>query len=273
MKNAYLLLFGLLMLSSCKTFEGRNANKDENALHYMKNIEEVALRESKSNTQTHLQVGDEVQIIVSALDVDVAKPFNQNYSSGQTIRDGSTPAGNQVATRTATVAPTYRIEADGQIDFPVLGKVSAMGLTVDQLAESLRSKIKRYIKDPSVNIKLSNYRISVLGEVRSPGKFIVPEGRATLLEALGMAGDLTVYGKRDDVLVIRNEDGNISQARIDLTDANFINSPYYDLVQGDVVYVLPNKTQERISKRDPNNTLYISIASILVTIIALVVRK
>ena len=113
----------------------------------------------------------------------------------------------------------------------------------------------------------------MLGEVRSPGKFIVPEGRSTLLEALGMAGDLTVFGKRDDVLVIRNEGGQLSQARIDLTDANFINSPYYNLVQGDVVYVLPNKTQERISKRDPNNAIYISIASILVTILALVVRK
>ena len=273
MKNAYLLLFALLMLTSCKMFDGRSANKDENTLHYMNNIEEVALQESKRNTQTQLQVGDELQIIVSALDVDVAKPFNQNYSSGQTIRDGSTPGGNQIATRSATVAPTYRIEGDGKIDFPVLGKVSALGLTVDKLAESLRSQIKRYIKDPSVNIKLSNYRVSVLGEVRSPGKFIVPEGRATLLEALGMAGDLTVFGKREDVLVIRNVDGNITQARIDLTDANFINSPYYNLVQGDVVYVLPNKTQERISKRDPNNTLYISIASILVTIIALVVRK
>ncbi|MHA6727080.1 polysaccharide biosynthesis/export family protein [Chryseobacterium sp. A301] len=273
MKYAYLLLFALLILSSCKTFEGRNANKDENALHYMKNIEEVALQESKSNTQSHLQVGDEVQIIISALDVDVAKPFNQNYSSGQTIRDGSTPAGNQIATKNPIAVPTYRVEADGQIDFPVLGKVNANGLTVDQLGESLRSQIKQYIKEPSVNIKLSNYRVSVLGEVRSPGKFLVPEARATLLEALGMAGDLTVYGKRDDVLVIRNEGGQVSQARIDLTDANFINSPYYNLVQGDVVYVLPNKTQERISKRDPNNSIYISIASILVTIIALVVRK
>ncbi|MHA6697186.1 polysaccharide biosynthesis/export family protein [Chryseobacterium sp. A321] len=273
MKNSFLLFFALLMLSSCKLFEGAGADKDENALHYMKNIEQVALEESRRNTQPHLQIGDEVQIIVSALDTDVARPFNQNYSSGQTIRDGSQPSGNQITTRPATVAPTYRIAEDGFIDFPVLGKVKASGITVHELGEFLRSKIKRYIKEPSVNIKLSNYRVSVLGEVKSPGKFIVPEARATLLEALGMAGDLTVFAKRDDVLVIRNEGGQVSQARIDLTDANFINSPYYNLVQGDVVYVLPNKTQERISKRDPNNAIYISIASILVTILALVIRK
>jgi len=273
MKKSFLLIFSLLLLTSCKLFEGAGSSKDENALHYMKNIEQVALEESRSNTQSALQVGDEVQIIVSALDTDVAKPFNQNYSSGQTIRDGSQPSGNQIATRVSTLAPTYRIEGDGSIDFPVLGKVRASGLSVDELGDQLRSRITRYIKEPSVNIKLSNYRVSVLGEVRSPGKFIVPEGRATLLEALGMAGDLTVFAKRDDVLVIRNEGGHVSQERIDLTDANFINSPYYNLVQGDVVYVLPNKTQERISKRDPNNAIYISIASILVTILALVVRK
>lgn len=261
-----------MLLSSCSVFEGTSKER-ENELHYMKNIEEVALEESRSNKATVLQIGDELEIMVSATDADVARPFNQNYSSGQQIRDGSQPSGNQIVTRQSTIAPTYLVDTNGQVDFPVVGKVGALGLTIDQFSNELRSQIQRYIKEPSLNVKLSNYRISVLGEVRNPGKFIVPEANSTLLEALGMAGDLTIYGERKDILVIRNVNGEVSQARIDLTDANFINSPYYDLKQGDVIYVLPNKTQERNAKRDPNNAIYISIASVLVTILALVIRK
>lgn len=270
MKNTIFLICALLIFSSCSIFNRSSA--EENELHYMKNIEEVALQENLNNSSAFLQVGDELEILISAVDIDVARPFNQNYSSGQTIRDGSQPRGNQIVNRPSSLAPTYRINGAGQIDFPVIGKIQAQGLTEDMLSQNLREKIRNYIKDPVVNLSRTNYRISVLGEVRNPGKFIVAEGKATILEALGMAGDLTVYGKRDDILVIRNNSGQVSQSRIDLTDANFINSPYYNLQQGDVLYVLPNKTQERISKRDPNNALYISIASIIVTIIALIVK-
>lgn len=273
MKSTFTALIALMFLSSCSMFERVDSRKDENELHYMKNIENVLLTESQSNKSTYLQSGDELEIIISATDVDVVRPFNQNYSSGQTIRDGSNPSGNQIATRSATVTPTYRVSNEGTIDFPVIGKMAVKGLTIDQLSQNLRNEIKRYIHEPSVNMKLLNYRVSVLGEVKNPGKFIVPEARATLLEALGMAGDLTLYGERSNVLVIRDHNGEVTQTRIDLTDANFINSPYYILEQGDVIYVLPNKTQERISKRDPNNAIYISIASILVTILALVIRK
>lgn len=272
MKKSFLYFLALFFLTSCKLLDRSNEEK-ENDLHYMKNIEQVALEESRKNVQSSLQTGDELIIMVSAKDLDVAKPFNQNYSSGETIRDGSTPGGNSIPQRPAVTGPTYRVDTSGEIDFPVLGKITAAGLTTDELADVLRQRIKRYIIDPTVNIRFSNYKITVLGEVRNPGRFIIPEGQTTLLGALGMAGDLTVYAKRDDLLVVRNESGTVQQARIDLTDANFINSPYYNLKQGDVIYVLPNKTQERIAKRDPNNSIYISIASILVTILALVIRK
>lgn len=273
MKKTFILIFSLLLLTSCKLFEGSGNKNDDNDLHYMKNIEQVALEESRRNKLSVLQPGDELAIVVSAKDSDVAKPFNQNYSSGEAIRDGSQPAGNTINQRVSSIVPTYLIDSEGSIDFPTLGRISVAGQTVDDFREHLRNRIKRYIIDPSVSVRLNNYRVSVLGEVRSPGKYIFPEGQTTLLEALGMAGDLTIYAKRDDVLVIRNEGGAVQQARIDLTDASFINSPYYHLKQGDVVYVLPNKTQERLSKRDPNNSIYISIASILVTILALVIRK
>ncbi|MDO5615007.1 MAG: polysaccharide export protein, partial [Cruoricaptor ignavus] len=104
-------------------------------------------------------------------------------------------------------------------------------------------------------------------------QYVIADGRTTLLNALGLAGDLTVFGKRDDVLLVRNVDGVISKHRVDLTNADFINSPFYELKQGDVVYVTPNRTQERISKRDPNLGAYISAVSVLVAIVTLLIRR
>lgn len=274
MKKSIILILSMFLFTSCGIFERVDKKTDEdNELHYMKNIEQIAINESRSNRLSILQPGDELLILVSAIDLDVARPFNQNYSSSEILRDGSLPSGNVIAQRNSVSAPTYRVNSDGWIDFPVLGRIDVQGKTIDQLSEHLREEIRHYIKDPSVNIRQTNYKISVLGEVRNPGKFVVPEGRITLLEALSMAGDMTIFGKREEILVIRDNDGSIDQVRLDLTDAEFINSPYYYMKQGDVIYVLPNKTQERLSKRDPNNSIYISIASILVTILALVIRK
>ncbi|MBF5027139.1 polysaccharide biosynthesis/export family protein [Planobacterium oryzisoli] len=264
-------IIAFLLLTSCSVFEKNRS--EQNELAYMKNIEDVAIEVSKKQYVNLLQPGDRLIILVSAQDQDVVKVFNQNYSATEQFRESSVPRGNIISNSQPINGPTYIIDGDGFIDFPVLGKIEAAGMSLDHLKQYITSSLKRYIKEPYVQARITNYRITVLGEVRNPGQFTIADGTATVLNAIGMAGDLTIYGKRDDILIVRNVNGLISKERIDLTDAGFIDSPYYFLKQGDIIYVTPNKTQERLAKRDPNSALYISIASIVVTIIALIVRK
>lgn len=264
------LLSFSIMMSSCGLFQKAGQQPDD--LEYMKNIEETAIQESRKQVTT-LQPGDQLLIVVSAADQDVSRIFNQNYSSQQQIRQSSIPGGNTVVSQQPVNGPTYIIDSQGLIDFPVIGKIQASGLSIEEFRDSLSSEVRRYIRNPHVQARITNYKITVLGEVRSPGEYVIHDGSATLLNALGMAGDLTVYGRRDDILVVRNTDGVITKERINLGDASFINSPYYNLKQGDVIYVSPNKTQEQMARRDPNLGAYISAASVLVAIVAMLIRK
>ena len=269
-KNTFVLLFLIILtLTSCKTKE------KVSKLNYMQNVEQIATEASVNSaaSASTLQVGDQLVILVSGRDLDVVKPFNQNYSSGELIQQSQVPGNVSNQGAVTFSGPTYIVDSDGNIDFPFFGKIETKGKTVETLRDELHSKIKRYVIDPTVNIRLANFKVTVLGEVNRQGEYIVPNGKATLLNALGMAGDLTMYGKRDDVLLVRNIDGNITKERINLLDANFINSPYFNLKQGDVIYVSSNKTREKTAKLDPNSGLYIGIASIVVTILALVFKK
>lgn len=273
-KNTIVFLF-LLILTLTLTLTSCNTRNKKSKLNYMQNVEQVATEASMNNAASNstLQVGDQLVILVSGRDLDVVKPFNQNYSSGELIQQSQVPGNVSNQGAVTFSGPTYIIDSEGYIDFPFLGKIDTKGKTIEALRDELHSKIKRYVIDPTVNIRLANFKVTVLGEVNRQGEYIVPNGKATILNALGMAGDLTMYGKRDDVLLVRNIDGNITKERINLLDANFINSPYFHLKQGDVIYVSSNKTREKTAKLDPNSGLYIGIASIVVTILALVFKK
>lgn len=265
-----ILCFIAFLLSSCTLFKKKPAAESE--LNYMKNIEQIAEEASVRTVHNTIQKGDQLVITVMAKDLDVVKPFNQNYSSGETIAN-SQPGGNVNAVVTPSPGPTYIVDSEGMIDFPLLGRLDTTGKSIDEFKNELRSRLTKYIINPSVSMKLANYKVTVLGEVNRPGEYTIADGKATLLSALGLAGDLTMYGKRDDVLMVRNVDGVISKERINLGDASFISSPYYNLKQGDVIYVSANQTKEKTSKLDPNMPIYISVASIVVTILALVIKK
>lgn len=265
-----ILCFIAFLLSSCTLFKKKPASESE--LNYMKNIEQIAEEASVRTVHNTIQKGDQLVITVMAKDLDVVKPFNQNYSSGETIAN-SQPGGNVNAVVTPSPGPTYIVDSEGMIDFPHLGRLDTTGKSIDEFKNELRSRLTKYIINPSVSMKLANYKVTVLGEVNRPGEYTIADGKATLLSALGLAGDLTMYGKRHDVLVVRNVDGVISKERINLGDASFISSPYYNLKQGDVIYVSANQTKEKTSKLDPNMPIYISVASIVVTILALVIKK
>ncbi|HFK5507344.1 polysaccharide biosynthesis/export family protein [Elizabethkingia anophelis] len=262
-RSILLLLTAILTIASCRA---------RNDINYLQDIDKAATETALRMENNTLQPGDQLVINIMAKDLDVVKPFNQNYSSGQILQNNQMSGNTSPAIPTSS-GPTYVIDTKGQIDFPVLGKIDTKGLTVEELKQSIYNKITRYIKEPTVSVRLNNFKIAVMGEVVRPGEFVVADGQTNLMKALAMAGDLTMYGIRDNILVVRTIDGKIEKARIDITRSDFINSPYYNLKQGDVIYVSANKTKEKTSRLDPNMPIYISVASIVVTILALVFKK
>ncbi|QIH31577.1 polysaccharide biosynthesis/export family protein [Sphingobacterium sp. DR205] len=210
-----------------------------------------------------IQPNDILTIVVSAADPKVTAPFNPI----SLITNGSLTQQTDLALR-----PTYTVNNEGDIILPMLGKIQVAGLTRLNAIEKIRSELSQYIKDPTVNINFNNFRISVLGEVAKPGTFIMPTERVTVLEALGMAGDLTIRGVRENVMLIREIDGKKTMHRMDLTQQSTLNSPYYYLAQNDVVYVEPNKSQINNSKLGANTNVIISIASLLITVISVLTR-
>lgn len=210
-----------------------------------------------------IQPNDILTIVVSAADPKVTAPFNPVSSMG----GGATMQTAELAQR-----PTYTVDQEGNITLPMLGKVKVAGLTRLEAIEKLRAELSQYIKDPGVNMNFNNFRISVLGEVANPGSFVMPTERVTVLEALGMAGDLTIRGVRQNVLLVREIDGQKSMHRLDLTKEETLNSPYYYLAQNDVIYVEPNKAQINNSKLGANTNVIISVASLLITVISVLTR-
>lgn len=211
-----------------------------------------------------IQSSDILTIVVTATDPKVTAPFNplSSMNVGGVVNQQMDMA----------LRPTYTVDEKGEITLPMLGKIHVAGLTRLEAIEKIRLELNQYIKDPGVNINFNNFRISVLGEVARPGSFIMPTERVTVLEALGMAGDLTVRGVRENVLLIREVNGQKTMHRLDLTKQNTINSPFYYLAQNDVIYVEPNKSQINNSKLGANTNVIISIASLLITVISVLTR-
>lgn len=206
---------------------------------------------------------DLLSISVSSMDAETVKPFNMNVVS-YTSEDGR--ASN------TPMQLGYFVDTAGCIEFPVVGRIKVGGLNRTEMVQMLRHKLSPYVVDPIINVKILNYKITVLGDVKMPGTFTIPSERVTLPEALGMAGDMNITGVRKNILVIRDLDGVKTEYRVDLTSKNAYNSPAYYLMQNDVVYVEPNKAKRNSSVVGTNATIFVSIASLLLTTIALITR-
>lgn len=218
-----------MLLSSC--------TKGNQAI-YFNNLNRAEFEEQVQNLEPVIQENDLLSISVNSLNPQATEVFNAlNLNTGTTR--GST------ATTTTTQAVGYLVDQDGYIQFPYLGKVKAAGLTKKALRDGLRSELinKKLLLDPTVDIRYLNYKVSVLGEVAHPSVFTIPNEKITLLEALGLAGDLTLYANRANVLLIREEQGKKKLARINLTNDEIFTSPYYYLKSNDIIYVEPNKTK------------------------------
>ena len=265
-KNIFILLINLvfIFLNSCTS---------QKKLDYLQNIENVALETSIKNAKSTIQPNDQLVILVTAKDMDVVKPFNQNFSSGQILQYSTASNNMPTQNQTSTSGPTYVVDSNGNIEFPVIGKINTENKTTEELRDILKKEISKYVVNPQVSVKNTNYKITVLGEVNRPGTYNIPEAQTTVLEVLGLAGDLTIYGNREGILVLRNIDGTMTKERLDLTKVDFINSPYFYLKQNDVIIVSPNETKQKTSRLDPNAGIYISVASIVVTILALIFKN
>ncbi|MFV0179483.1 polysaccharide biosynthesis/export family protein [Empedobacter stercoris] len=254
MKNKifqFLCFFSFVIITSC------GSRKE---IVYFQNQEQLTT--SFEQFTPKIQPTDQLAIVISAADVAAVAPFNQMRNNQNTASSNSI----------SPYSPTYTVDENGNISLPMVGNVKLAGLTRSQAIETIKNKVSKYVVNPGVNVNFVNFRISVLGEVSHPGSFIVPTERITLLDALGMAGDLTIKGKRENVTVIRESNGVKQRYNVDLTSESALNSPVYYLAQNDVVYVEPNSAQVSASKFTPNYSLWISMAGVIISVISVLTR-
>ena len=251
-KNIVSLLVLLLLLSSCAS------RKD---LVYYQDIDSVQM--NNSTYQSLLQPDDLLTIIVRGENPEAVVAFNMPNISYNT--------NDQVGVEIQRLF-TYLIDSENNINFPVIGKIKLGGLSRVDAEKALVKEISKYVINPKIDLRILNYKITVQGEVNKPGTYPITSERVTVLEALSIAGDLTVYGKRNNILLLREENGAKKVVRMDLTKSDFINSPYYYLRQNDVIYVEPNKTKINGAAVGPNTGIILSAVSLLVTVIALTIR-
>ncbi|SDL80684.1 polysaccharide export outer membrane protein [Salinimicrobium catena] len=249
-------ILSLLLMGSCVS---------RKKMAYFQNMEELKSAVDESKTELEIQPNDLLTITVSAANIEAVQPFNLPVTSAPRVGEPGSVSGNMQL-------QSYLVDSDGNIEFPVLGTVHVAGLTRQQLTEKLKKQIAAYVQDPIVNIKLINFQVTVLGEVNRPGTYTVPDERLSLTKALGLAGDLTIYGRRDNVMILRETGDTKEYKYVDLTQSDFLTSPYYYLQQNDVVYVEPNSAQMQGASYNRNASVYISIASVLISLIIVIIR-
>jgi polysaccharide biosynthesis/export protein len=215
---------------------------DSKKATYFNNMKDSDFQRELETLEPVIQKNDLLSISVSSLNKDASTIFNTtNLSVSQ----------NANATSTLSPAAGYLVDQDGNIKFPLLGNIQAAGISKKELTEKITRQLVKesLLYDPIVDIRYLNFKVSVLGEVNRPSIFTIPNEKITLLEALGLAGDLTIYAKRDNILLIREENGTQQVRRLDLTTSDFFKSPYYFLKSNDIVYVEPNKAKIASSGR------------------------
>jgi polysaccharide biosynthesis/export protein len=249
-------LIVLILLASCST--------KKSMVYFQNSTTENTIGDA--NFTPVFKTDDFLSIIVMAEDPESAipynfpsigarEPINYGYTSGTPIRSG------------------YLVDENGFVELPVIGKVKLAGMSRLDATELLKNRYSEYLKSPVINIQIQNFKVTVLGDVSKPGTFHIPNERITLLEAIGIAGDLKMTGIRKNVLVIRDRDGVKSEYRIDLTSKNFLTSPVYYLEQNDVVYVEPNNaSRSQGTLWRSAGPLFISLTSLVITTVVLLTR-
>lgn len=250
-KVSYILL--ILSIMSC------SAPKNITYFQGLQNLDEINIT---NKTETKYKPQDIISILVSAADPESAIPFNSNT----TINTSEVESTNSVSSN----ASKYLIDTNGIIEFPVIGQLKVAELTNTEVKQLIKKKLKPYIKNPIISVKLENFKVTILGEVKSPGAITIDNEHITLIEAIGLAGDLSILGKRTNITVLRKKGNTQVVYKVDLTSKEIFNSPVYNLMQNDVVYVEPNTSRKKASRDNEWSRILTSTSSILGIIISII---
>ena len=251
MKNSLIVILSACLLLGTSCISQRK-------LSYLHDVT-AASADSINKTYTPqyenvIMQGDVLSILVNALDIEAVQVFNMPLANVQRL------ASRTVTTSGGGSIQGYKVDPDGNINFPVLGMLHVEGLTTSELRDTLTTLISQSVKNPIVNISFQNSSITVLGEVKNPGRHTLDRQGINIFEAVGLAGDLTIYGKRQNVLISREVDGKMEFARLNLNDEAIFASPYFHIRQNDVIYVEPNNARSLASQNVP---LYLSVITTL----------
>lgn len=258
MKHIGLFILGALLLASCAT------NK---RAAYLQQAQADLPTSIEQDYQIRIKPLDRLTVTVNSKDPELAAPFNAatsfNSLNGLSSYSSSSNGVLQILT----------VDKEGRIQLPIIGEIECSGLTRNELAEKIASTIRKngMVNDPIVVVQFADVRFSVLGEVARPGQFAITKDRISLFDALAMAGDLTIFGQRENVALIREQNGQRTIHYFDLKDPDILTSPYFYLQQDDVVYVTPNKYKAQAGEINQNRSFYISLVSVAVSVATLLV--
>jgi polysaccharide export outer membrane protein len=260
-RNSFLvlLIFSLtVLLSSCGTTQNVVYFSDLDSTK----VKEVPIAEFK---EPLIQTDDILSITIQTLDITATNTMNQTSAPGS----GMGGSGKSTPSESAVVTG-FLVDKAGNVEIPILGVMKLAGLTTTEAKELIRKRASEFYKDPTIQVRFANYKITVLGEVTRPSTYTLPNEKVTILDAISLAGDLTIYGKRENVLLMRDNGDKKEVVRLNLNSSQTITSPYYYLKQNDVIYVEPSKAKVAANNapRIQLTTIFISIATLLVTIAA-----
>ena len=259
LKSLLSLCFCILLMASCTSYKN---------VPYLQNPEAVNdFQEILPMYDAKIMPKDLLTITVNTSDPEASAPYNL-------VVQTSMNAGRSSSLTQQPTLQQYLVSNEGTIDFPVLGRLNVMGLTKGEAEDLIREKLApHFTETPIVTVRMSNYKISVLGEVAKPGTFTVSNEKVNILEALAMAGDLTVWGVREDVKLIREDAvGKRQIVSLNLNNADIVTGPYYYLQQNDILYVTPNETKAKNSDIGQSTSLWFSATSILISIANLLIN-
>lgn len=248
----------LLMCASC------GSTKEVPTLAYFQNLKDSVgkLPDNVSHYKIKIQPDDELIITITSTLPEATAMYNLPLGNPSL-------KGNINATQSPRIQ-THIVDRNGMIQLPVLGEIQAAGLSTKELEAVIKNRVSEHVKDPFVRVEMINFTVNVMGEVRAPQRIVVGKERFSVLDALAAAGDLTEYGKRDNVLVIRTENGKSTYHRLNLTDGSIYASPYFYLQQNDVVYVEPNDIKIDNSKYNQFSAFKLSQLSTIVSLASVI---
>ena len=250
MKKFFLLLVFSLLWISCAT---------KKQILYFQDAEALNAKSAMEHYEPIIEKNDVLYISVSSMNVEVVEPFKRN-------------TGENYANSQNQLLQGYLVDSNGTIRFPVLGEITVAGSTRAQVVTMLRDRLSEFITDVVVDVRIMNFKITVLGAVNRPGVYSIQDERVTLPQALGLAGDLSVDGKRSEIMIVREVDGKQQVAHVDLTAADFFESPFYFLKQNDLVYVQPSLKGVKKSGFIPDIPALLSLFTVVLSTVIIITR-